>query len=182
VVEDRSEEAVQRLRLALVLEAMRFRGTHDPADLNLSEQRLEYVADLVSGCGLAAGGRWGGGRGWGPLHVWGWVKTGRGLGWDRMLLESPCPSRSCRGCVTPGHGVLRVCGTGLVPRVRDPAGDVEPGREPAKDPEGPRPWLPHVPEVPGPAVGPLSERHMHRVCTIVCKPHVAVKALKCCRL
>jgi hypothetical protein len=47
VANDVGEEAVQRLRLALLLESLRFRGAHDPSQLDLSGCKLEYVADLV---------------------------------------------------------------------------------------------------------------------------------------
>ena len=46
--EDRSDDAVNRLRLSLVLEEMRFVGTYSTTSLCLSGLKLEYVADLVS--------------------------------------------------------------------------------------------------------------------------------------
>ncbi len=45
--DDSNEEAVQRLRLALVLEQRRNEGRHADTSLDLASEKLEYIADLV---------------------------------------------------------------------------------------------------------------------------------------
>ncbi len=48
LTEDRSDDAVSRLRLALVIEGLKEAGQHDFSNLGLAGNKLEYIADLVS--------------------------------------------------------------------------------------------------------------------------------------